>query len=103
MFRVIACSQRVGKLQRAKKNNNNREPGLSAERQGSFSGWRAATHQGHAAVIPWEEMLEIPNSGDGPRHSRYERGGSQFFPALHVGCFCGGGVWRWLAGAGSVD
>lgn len=91
MFRVIACSQRVGKLQRAKKNNNNnREQGLSAERQGSFSGRRAATHQGHAAVIPREEMLEIPNSGDGPRRSRYERGGSQFSPALHVGCFLGG-------------
>lgn len=52
-----------------KNNNNNREPGLSAERQGLFSGRRAATHQGHAAVIPQEEMLEIPNCGDGPRRS----------------------------------
>lgn len=70
-----------------KNNNNNRELGLSAERQGLFSGRRAATHQGHAAVIPQEEMLEIPNSGDGLRRWRYERGGSWFSSGFACGFF----------------
>lgn len=31
---------------------------------GLLSGWQPPTHQGYAAVIRWEEMLEIPNSSD---------------------------------------
>lgn len=31
---------------------------------GLLSGWQRPTHQGYAAVICWEEMLEIPNSSD---------------------------------------
>lgn len=104
MFRIIACSQRVGKQQPAENNNNNnnREPGLSAERQGSFSGRRAATHQGHAAVIPQEEMLEsqILETGCVAGDIRGEEVCSP--PVLHRG-FLGGGGWRWLASAGSVD
>lgn len=69
--------KKVGKQQPGKTTTTtaaaNRELGLSAERQGLFSGGRAAAHQGHAAVIPEEEVLEIPNSEDGPRRWRYEK------------------------------
>lgn len=45
---------------------------------GLLSGWQPPTHQGYTAVIPCEEMLEIPNSTDRAHVTWKEEGKKTF-------------------------